>query len=247
MEICQEADTFLADNSYDLSSLAPDIILPMVAALTRAEHHGIQNKLIDVINKITTMSSAFSSICISSEFLSETSGSLKCLSVTPEKGFGLLELCHLARASCGIAPHILLCLRDPIPHLASKYMRCSAQRKAKKLRHLSPTEYIAKQVYLDQNQPNTSAIAPVVHSRFLRDLQRVAYVKAFGFKELLDSEDVFSLMGFLGEEALPFRSLPRENKAPLPREEMQLIEKQISDSLQANGYYDVIMEAKMYE
>ena len=115
-------------------------------------------------------------------------------------------------------------------------------------RDLSPTEYIQKQAILESNHPGTSALTPAMHSRFIKQLQQHAFVKAFGFQELLKSDDIFSLMGLQGEDKLAFGSFPRENKLPLiTQEEEQIIESTITQSLKQYGFYDRIMKAQMFE
>ena len=86
-----------------------------------------------------------------------------------------------------------------------------------------------------------------MHANFIKELQQHAFVKAFGFRELLDSEDVFSLMGITGEEKYAFRAFPRENKMPFSKEQEQAIEAKITQALKQYGFYDRIMKAQMFE
>ena len=86
-----------------------------------------------------------------------------------------------------------------------------------------------------------------MHSKFIKQLQRYAFVKAFGFQELLASEDVFSLMGLQGEGKYAFRDFPRENKLPFSKEQEQAIEVEITNALKQYGFYDRIMKAQMFE
>ena len=114
-------------------------------------------------------------------------------------------------------------------------------------RDLSATEYIQKQSILESNHPGTSALTPAMHNEFIKQLQRHAFVKAFGFKELLASDDVFSLMGLQGEDKYAFRNFPRENKLPFTKEQEQIIEFEITNALKRYGFYDRIMKAQMFE
>lgn len=86
-----------------------------------------------------------------------------------------------------------------------------------------------------------------MHSKFIKELQRHAFVKAFGFQELLASEDVFSLMGLQGEGKYSFRNFTRENKLPFSEEQEQEIESEITRSLKQHGFYNEIMQAQMFE
>ena len=114
-------------------------------------------------------------------------------------------------------------------------------------RDLSPLEYIKKQVNLETNYPGTSALTPAMHSEFTKQLQQHAFVKAFGFQELLASDDVFSLMGLQGEDKYAFRDFPRENKLPFTKEQEQAIEIEITHALKEYGFYDRIVKAQMFE
>ena len=114
-------------------------------------------------------------------------------------------------------------------------------------RDLSPTEFIQKQANLESRYPGTSALVPAMHSKFIKQLQQYAFVKAFGFQELLASDDVFSLMGLQGEDKYAFRDFPRENKLPFTKEQEQAIEIEITKALKQYGFYDRIIRAQMFE
>ena len=114
-------------------------------------------------------------------------------------------------------------------------------------RDLSPTEYIQKQCKLETNHQGTSALTPAMHAEFMKQLQKYALVKAFGFQELLNSDDVFSLMGLQGEDKYTFRNLPKENKLPFTKEQEQAIEIEITQALKQSGFYDRIMKAQIFE
>jgi len=96
---------------------------------------------------------------------------------------------------------------------------------------LSPKEYIQKQAILETNSPGTSALTPAMHAEFIKLLHQHAFTKAFGFQELLASEDVFSLMGLQGEEKCAFRNFPQENKLPFTKEQEETVEIEIVQAL----------------
>ena len=120
-------------------------------------------------------------------------------------------------------------------------------RRKTRERDLTPAEYIQKQLTLEVDFPSTSVLAPAMHSEFIKQLQQHAFVKAFGFQELLASDDVFSLMGLQGEDKYAFRDFPRENKLPFAKEQEQAIEAKITQALKQYGFYDRIMKAQMFE
>ena len=86
-----------------------------------------------------------------------------------------------------------------------------------------------------------------MHAEFVKQLQQHAFVKAFGFQELLASDDVLSLMGLQGEDKYAFRDFPRENKIAITKEQEQIIEFEITNALKRYGFYDRIMKAQMFE
>ena len=99
----------------------------------------------------------------------------------------------------------------------------------------------------NKNNPGTSALTPAMHAEFIKQLEKHAFVKAFGFQELLASDNVFSLMGLQGEDKYAFRDFPRENKLPFTKEQEQAIEVEITQALKQYGFYDRIMRAQMFE
>lgn len=188
---------------------------------------------------------------ISTERLCDTSASLRCYSKHSEgheKKFMIYALIELIEKSNSGYTNITLCLREPIGYLRSKYLRTYFMRENFNERPLSPNEYIQKQATLESRSPGSSALAPSMHTEFIQQLQRYAFVKAFGFQELLKSDDIFSLMGLQREDKFAFRSFPRENKLPfVTQEEEQIIESIITQSLKQYGFYGRIMKAQMFE
>lgn len=189
-------------------------------------------------------------IVMSSEKLCETAASFACYSSHSKYGwnFSYIPICDAIREACQEQALISVCLREPIGYLRSKYLRTFLQRRAmREERDLSPVEYIQKQAILESNHPGTSALTPAMHAEFIKQLQRHAFVKAFGFQELLATDDAFSLMGLQGEDKYAFRDFPRENKIAITKEQEQIIEFEITNALKNYGFYDRIMKAQMFE
>lgn len=187
-------------------------------------------------------------ILISSERLSDGSLSLEGDSL-PAPGmditFGIHSLSAALRQA-GFTPLISVCLRDPIPYLKSKYIRTAMQRHSRGRKSLRPRDFIEKQLFLEQNHPGTSALTPALHAEFIRQLQDNAFVKAFGFQQLLDSEDVFALMGLQGEERIAFRRFPRENRLVSDPNIEKTIEAEIRDTLKQSGFDQRLARAQMF-
>ena len=193
-----------------------------VAAITQHEQDLIRLK--EVLQPLTEAGNERISVLISSERLSMTIASLNCYSSieSSDKEFLIFPMLRSLRKVH--ACRIVACLRDPIPYLKSNYLRNVIQRNASKKRSLTPCEYIQKQCALESNKSGTSALTPAMHAEFVKQLQRYAFVKAFGFQELLASDDVLSLMGLQGEDKYAFRDYPRENKIAITKEQEQVIE-----------------------
>ena len=187
---------------------------------------------------------------ISSERLCDTSASLECTSTHKgniRRTFPIFALCE-ALSSNAISTCICLSLRSPIPYLRSKYLRTFWQRRRTLgMRDLSPDEYIKKQSILETNHPGTSSLTHAMHSEFLKQLQKYAFVKAFGFQELLNSDDVFKLMGLQGEDKYAFRNFPQENRLFFTKEQEKAIETEIIKALKRYDFYDKITNTQMFE
>ena len=206
--------------------------------------------LAKALEKISNAGSeAKKSILISSERLIDTGASLVCKSShgKSDYNFGYIKICESIAMHLSITPLILVCIREPIGYLRSKYMRTFIQRRAMQShRDLSPSEYIEKQVILENKYPGTSVLIHTMHTHLIKQLQRHAFVKAYGFEELLASDDIFSLMGLKGEGAYAFQDFPRENKLPFSKEQEHKIEIEIIQTLKKYGFYDRIMGTQIY-
>ena len=215
------------------------------AAFTKEEKGLTQLK--ETLQPLIKADNEKTSILVSSERLSMTLASLNCFS-SLEKSDKEFLIFPILKSLWEVHPcRVVICLRDPIPHLKSNYMRNTVQRNYNKERFLKPFEYIQKQCTLELNHPGTSALTPAMHAEFVKQLQKHAFVKAFGFQELLASDDVFSLMGLQGEDKYAFRDFTRENKLPFTKEQEQAIEVEITKALKQYGFYDRIMKAQMFE
>ena len=186
---------------------------------------------------------------ISSERLLENMATLHCFNKHRESDnsrFPIFDLCKELK-SIGNTPNITICLRDPVRHLRSRYCWNKINGQSQRLRGLSPTEFIEKQATLERASRFTSILSYTCHSELLKKLQKHAFVKAFGFQELLASDDVFSLMGLQGEDKYAFRDFPRENKLAFTKEQEKEIEIEITQALKQYGFYERIMKAQMFE
>lgn len=114
-------------------------------------------------------------------------------------------------------------------------------------RHLSPEELIDKQVKLERSSPGTSVLATAAHRDFLMRLQGCSFVKAFGFSELISSDDVFALIGLQGEQQYSFKKFPRENSCAVQGLSSSDIEMRIIRKLKDCGFYKSLLDSQMFE
>ena len=223
------------------------IMLPTLKLAVDPSRIHFREDLISAVNQILHETSK--QVLISSERLCDTSASLRGDSrhdPTGDKCFGITPLASTLK-NINLTPLIITCLRSPIPYLRSKWARTAFQRESLSLKQITPNEYIQKESKLETCHPGTSVLAHTMHAEFIKQLQQHAFVKAFGFQELLSSNDIFSLMGLEGEGKYAFRDFPRENKLPFTKEQEQVIETEITQALKHYGFYDRIMKAQMFE
>jgi len=205
--------------------------------------------MLEAINHLNEyVKERFPYVLISSERLCDTSASLACFSSHRyDIQFPVYPLAKLIQKSINKIPIILVCLRDPISYLTSKYFRTCNQRKQMGERVLTATEYIQKQVTLENRAPGTSSISHAIHSDFLKDLSKVGIVKAFGFKQLLTCSHLFQLLGIPEEANIAFSSFPRENKSSISDYTKSSCTKAIVESLKQIGLYKKLIDSKIYE
>ena len=229
--------------------LFPTLLTPS-DPLKRSKLHVIQKHALSLgIQILAQTSDAISKkVFLSTERLCDTTASLRCYSRHSNEGeFPIYPLIQATKGLSGDEARVTVCFRDPIKYLRSKYIRTYFMRRQFKERDLTPATYIQKQVALEVAFPSTSALTPAMHAEFIKQLQQHSFVKAFGFQELLTSDDVFSLMGLQGEDKYAFRDLTRENKLPFTKEQEKAIEVEITKALKQYDFYDRIVKAQMFE
>lgn len=114
------------------------------------------------------------------------------------------------------------------------------------LRLLSASEYTEKQIRLESSFPGSSSLAVASHSDFAKNLMVHMPLKAFGFNELIASEDVFSLMGITAESPRGFRDIPMENRAPCMPQQKKDVQDEIEATLRGHRLDTQILARPMY-
>ena len=146
----------------------------------------------------------------------------------------------------GFSSRVFVVLRDPFEYLRSKYCRTCFQRRSSGSRHISAGEYIDKQCKLELQWPGTSALSVAMHASFVRSLGQYSYVKAIGFRDLLASSDVFRLMG-MQVKCLLILVICLPKTSNLPGLSRSSIRDAIKNSLVVNGFYDRVLQEKLYD
>ena len=233
-------DQFTISEKHDLleSRVMPGSIYP---------EENVKQKTLDLIKDLAAQRE-IQKILISSELLCDNPSSLNCHSrhqAINSNKFYIYNLIHLF-SEASITPTIAICLRDPIPYLASKYLRTVVQRENRGERFLSPFEFIEKQACLENSDPGSSALTPAFHKRFLDQLSEKANVIGFGFQELISSNDVFKLFQLKEPAKLAFKDYPRENSLRFNAECKRQAQEEIRNALYHTGIIGEIERNQLY-
>jgi len=242
--------------AVDWSEFAMRLVLPMSVSLGCMPTSGVARRLLqsrfaDVMELADIAASkSGKGILLSSERLSDTSASLNGDSVHQDGNDTLLpslSFGEFARSLSRFTLCFLVCFREPISYLSSKYSRTCLQRSSRGLRHLLPREFIQKQCILERSSPGSSAIFVAAHSKYLKSMQQLGFVKAFGFKDLLESKNVFQTLGLSGERIISFESFASENLSNVSSEEKVLIASEIRLELERQSFLDYVLDSQLFE
>ena len=243
-------------DAVDWSEFAMRLVLPMSVSLGCASTSGLARRLLlsrfsDVMQLVDlAASTSKKGILLSSERLSDTSASLNGDSAHRDGNETLLPSLSFGKFARSLNRFTIcfnVCFREPISYLASKYSRTCLQRNSRELRQLSPREFIQKQCALERGEPRSSAIFVAAHSKYLYSMQEFGFVKAFGFRDLLESKNVFQTMGLPGEQVHSFQSFTKENSSNSSREEKSLIESEIRLELERQSFLDYVLDSQLFE
>ena len=142
-------------------------------------------------------------------------------------------------------PNIILCLRDPIEHFCSLFLRIVRLGSSKKEDF---NKYVKYQFRLENGSKYSSNIAHLYHKSlitYLEDLNSI--VKPIKFKDLLQSSDALRLLNLEGEK-VALSELQKENhnlsQPDLNLSQDQITHMQISlkNLFNALGIYNKIYE-----
>ena len=163
--------------------------------------------------------SCYTGIMIASESLSNTLLGIKgeLSSISNKMVLPTQVICSAwKRSGLGQTPCISFCLRDPEEYILSRYVRYSINMISlgEGQKALGPEEWLTVQLQAHSQEQWTSALFPAFHKTFVRYHAKCGFVRPYGFRELLASDDVFDLIGLSGEKSVAFSAFPKENSFP---------------------------------
>lgn len=185
---------------------------------------------------------------LSQERFSITRGTYRGEDSSPETHPPFVWLCRAWQEVNGVAPRILLCLRDPVDHMVSRYLRYAAfQVSGGAEAALRPVDYLESQFELHRSNPHGSLFATLFHKSFLHYCYGHGYVRAVGYEELVASDNVFALLGLGSQEGIPFHSLPRENPIGhlFPEDRIREIRRLMKRTLKAHGFFELMLQERL--
>ena len=145
---------------------------------------------------------------LSSEFLTLTIASYNTRGSEAGRQFGVIPLIKAVNKLTNEPPKILLCLRDPVEHFCSLFLRIVRAGIYKKEDF---NKYVKYQFRLENNWKYSSNVAHLYHKSlitFLEDLNSI--VKPIRYKDLLESPDALRLLSLEGEK-IALSRLQKEN------------------------------------
>tara|TARA_X000000950_G_C13892174_1_gene651311 strand:+ start:1804 stop:2679 length:876 start_codon:yes stop_codon:yes gene_type:complete len=145
---------------------------------------------------------------LSSEFLTLTVASYNIRGSEAGRQFGVIPLVKAVNKLTNERPKIILCLRDPIEHFCSMFLRIVRQGISKKEDF---NKYVKYQFRLEKSWEYSSNVAHLYHRSlitYLEDLNSI--VKPIRYKDLLESSDALRLLNLEGEK-IALSKLQKEN------------------------------------
>ncbi len=179
------------------------------ATLTNGGEDEWFSKLLKATEKllVTSESSELPPI-LSSEFLTLTVASYNIRGSEAGRQFGIIPLVKAVNKLTNEPPKIILCLRDPIEHFCSMFLRIVRQG-ASKIEDFN--KYVKYQFRLENNWKYSSNIAHLYHKSLITYLESLnSIVKPIKYKDLLESPDALRLLNLEGEK-IALSKLQKEN------------------------------------
>ena len=182
---------------------------------------------------------------LSSEYLTQTIASLRIRGSEAGRQFGIIPVIKAVNKLTNDPPKIILCLRDPVEHFCSLFLRIVRLGSSKKEDF---NKYVKYQFRLENNWKYSSNIAHLYHKSlitYLEDLNSI--VKPIRYKDLLESSDALRLLNLEGEK-IALSKLQKENhhlSQPdfnISRDKIQRMQVSVRNLFKALNIYNKIYE-----
>ncbi len=145
---------------------------------------------------------------LSSELLTQTVASLRILESEAGRQFGIIPLIKAVNKFTNEPPKIILCLRDPIQHFCSLFLRIVRLGVIEKE---DLNKYVKYQFMLENSWKYSSNIAHLFHKSLITYLEdQNSIVTPVRYKDLLETSDALRLLKLEGEK-IALSDLKKEN------------------------------------
>ena len=182
---------------------------------------------------------------LSSEYLTQTIASLRIRGSEAGRQFGIIPVIKAVNKLTNDPAKIILCLRDPIEHFCSLFLRIVRIGSSKKEDF---NKYVKYQFRLENSWKYSSNIAHLYHKSlitYLEDLNSI--VNPIKYKDLLRSSDALRLLNLEGEK-IALSQLQKENRnlsqpdLNLSQEEIMHMQISLKNLFKALGIYNKIYQ-----
>ncbi len=145
---------------------------------------------------------------LSSEFLTLTVAGYRIRGSQAGRQFGIIPLVNAVNKLTNERPKIILCLRDPIEHFCSMFLRIVRQG-VSQIEDFN--KYVKYQFRLENSRKYSSNIAHLYHKSLISYLEDLnSTVKPIRYKDLIESSDALRLLNLEGEK-IALSKLQKEN------------------------------------
>ena len=145
---------------------------------------------------------------LSSEYLTQTIASLRIRGSEAGRQFGIIPVIKAVNKLTNSPPKIILCLRDPIEHFCSLFLRIVRLGSSKQEDF---NKYVKYQFRLEKYLKYSSNIAHLYHKSLITYLEDLnSLVTSIKYKDLLQSSDALRLLDLEGEK-IALSKLKKEN------------------------------------
>ena len=222
-------DPFIFADSPEQQVAMEQSLVSTAASSTEGPSYALLLEHLEFLVRAAAISDGKKRILISAERLVDTRASL-CGWGPPlpnrfEQEFPIFSLLRAA-SDIGVRPRVIVCFRDIIPYLVSKFVRTVIQRQAMKYPGITIESFLEGQFKLEKVCPLGSVISPLRKNHFIGTLEKNSDVTALAFEKLKDSKDLMRDLSIESSARCAFSDFPVENDSPITSEaKAQLIDR----------------------